>query len=104
MRIVFVGAFVSKRWIEIVGRRFMRLVSRWSVVAVLACGTLAAQGPKTITVGAAGADFTTIQAAVTAAPEAGAVIKIQPGVYREVVHVDKPQIEFRGEGDDWTKV
>jgi len=32
------------------------------------------------------------------------VIHIQPGVYREVVHVDKPKIQFRGEGDDWTKV
>ena len=82
----------------------MKQISRWSVVAVIACGTLMAQGPKTITVGPAGADFTTIQAAVTAAPEAGAVIKIQPGVYREVVHVDKPKIQFRGEGEDWTKV
>src|SRR5580698_9003854 len=97
MRIVFVGAFVSKRWIEIVGRRFMRLVSRWSVVAVLACGTLAAQGPKTITDGPTGADFTTIQAAVNAAPDTGAVIRIRPGVYREVVHVDKPKIQLRGD-------
>jgi pectin methylesterase-like acyl-CoA thioesterase len=46
----------------------------------------------------------TIQAAVNAAPDTGAVIKIRPGVYREVVHVDKPKIQFRGETDDWTKV
>lgn len=82
----------------------MKQISLWSAVAVIACGTLVAQGPKTITVGPAGADFTTIQAAVMAAPEAGAVIKIQPGVYREVVHVDKAKIQLRGEGDDWTKV
>ena len=82
----------------------MSRVSGWSAMAVIACGTLMAQGPKTITVGSAGADFTTIQAAVAAAPEAGAVIKIQPGVYREVVHVDKPKIQLRGQGDDWTKV
>lgn len=54
-------------------------------------------GLKIITVGAAGADYTTIQAAVNAAPEAGAVIRIEPGVYREVVHVDKPGIQFRGD-------
>ena len=41
---------------------------------------------------------------MNAAPDTGAVIKIQPGVYREVVHVEKPKIQFRGEGNDWTKV
>src|SRR5271156_86203 len=104
MRIVFVAAFVSKRWIGIVDRRFMRRVSRWSAIVVIACGALRAQEPKTITVGAEGADFTTIQAAVNAAPDAGGVIRIRPGVYREVVHVDKPKIQFRGDADDWTKV
>ena len=32
------------------------------------------------------------------------MIRIRPGVYREVVHVDKPKIQLRGEGDDWKKV
>jgi len=85
----------------------MRIGSRWStaVVVVLAsCGIGLAQGLKTITVGATGADFKTIQEAVSAAPDGGAVIKIQPGVYREVVHVDKPKIQLRGDSDDWTKV
>jgi pectinesterase len=79
---------------------------RWLslVVVAMMCGISWGQGLKTITVGATGADFTTIQAAVTAAPEAGAVIKIKPGIYREVVHVDKPRIQLRGDGDDWTKV
>jgi pectin methylesterase-like acyl-CoA thioesterase len=63
-----------------------------------------AQGKKVITVAATEADFTTIQAAVNAAPESGAVIRIKPGTYREVVHVDKPGIEFRGEADDPAKV
>jgi pectin methylesterase-like acyl-CoA thioesterase len=63
-----------------------------------------AEGPKTITVGASGADFTTIQAAVNAAPDDGAVIRIKPGTYREVVHVDKAGIEFRGETKDPSKV
>ena len=71
---------------------------------IIACGVAWAQGLKTITVGATGADFTTIQAAVSAAPDAGAVIRIRPGVYREVVHVDKPRIQFRGDTDDWKKV
>jgi pectinesterase len=73
-------------------------------MALLSYGVVLAQGPKTITVGAAGADFTTIQAAVDAAPAEGAVIRIRPGVYREVVHVDKPKIQLRGEGNDWKKV
>src|SRR6266851_683524 len=70
----------------------------WSglvMVVLMSCGVAWAQGPKTITVGAAGADFTTNQ---------GAVNRIRPGVYREVVHVDKPKIQLRGEGGDWTKV
>jgi pectinesterase len=71
---------------------------------LVGCAVSHAQVPKTITVGAAGADFTTIQAAVNAAPDSGAVIKIQPGTYREVVHVDKSKIQFRGEGDDQSKV
>ena len=59
---------------------------------------MSAAEKKTIHVAPAGAQFTTIQAAVSAAPEGGAVIRIAPGTYREVVHVDKPGIEFRGEG------
>jgi pectinesterase len=41
---------------------------------------------------------------VNAAPDTGTVIRIRPGVYREVVHVDKPKIQFRGDTKDWTKV
>src|SRR5947209_17812426 len=91
-----------------VGRRaaMRRAFGRSTLMAVGLwwCGVVSGQGPKTITVGAAGADFSTIQAAIDAAPEEGAVIKIRPGVYREVVHVDKPKIQLRGEGNDWKKV
>jgi pectin methylesterase-like acyl-CoA thioesterase len=73
-------------------------------VVLMVCGMAGAEGQKTITAGATGADFATIQAAVDAAPPEGAVIRIRPGVYREVVHVDKPKIQLRGEGDDWKKV
>ncbi len=79
-------------WVRLVG------------LGVLAGGMAWAQGIKTITVGPTGADYTTIQAAVNAAPDTGAVIRIRPGVYREVVHVDKPKIQLRGDTDDWAKV
>lgn len=82
-------------------------VQNWlaGVVLVLVTGGgMLAQGRKTITVGSTGADFRTIQEAVNAAPDSGAVIRIEPGVYREVVHVDKPGIEFRGEAKDPAKV
>ena len=54
--------------------------------------------------GGAIADFKSVQEAVTATPEGGAVIRIRPGVYREVVHVDKAGVELRGEGKDPAKV
>jgi pectinesterase len=86
-------------------------VSKWGdgravlvAIVLMFCGIAWAQGPQTITVGVTGADFMTIQAAVNAAPAEGAVIRIRPGTYREVVHVDKPKIQLRGEGDDWKKV
>jgi pectinesterase len=82
----------------------MRRMGSIGVGLFVLCGVGFAQGSKTITVGAAGADFKTIQEAVNAAPDSGAVIEIKPGVYREVVHVDKPKIQLRGDGDDWTKV
>ncbi|HTD95946.1 MAG TPA: pectinesterase family protein [Edaphobacter sp.] len=76
-------------------------------VGAVACGMSSAawaRDAKTISVGPSGAEFTTIQAAVNAAPETGAVIRIQPGTYREVVHIDKPKIELRGETNDPSKV
>ena len=83
----------------------MRL--RLAIWVVMGLGGVAgAKGPavKVLTVGASGAEFTTIQAAVNAAPAAGAAIRIAPGVYREVVHVDKPGIQLRGMGEDAAKV
>ncbi len=74
------------------------LLAGW--VVLLLTGAMQAQEKKTITVGATGADYRTIQAAVNAAPDTGAVIRIKPGTYREVVHVDKAGIEFRGETKD----
>jgi pectin methylesterase-like acyl-CoA thioesterase len=89
--------------------RFVAGVRGVVLMAAVMAGSLCGQSAwaarlKTITVGATGADFQTIQAAVDAAPETGAVIRIKPGVYREVVHVDKPKIQFRGETKDPAKV
>ena len=79
-----------------------------AMMALLVSSGGSAQGIKVLTVGPAGstpaAEFTTVQDAVTAAPETGAVIRIRPGVYREVVHVDKPNIQMRGDTDDAAKV
>ena len=67
-----------------------------------------AQNVATLIVGPAGgkpaADFATIQAAVDAAPATGAILRIRPGTYREVVHVDKPNITLHGETTDPSKV
>jgi pectin methylesterase-like acyl-CoA thioesterase len=82
----------------------LRWCSSVAAALALACGMAWGQGLKSITVAETGGDFTSIQAAVNAAPDTGAVIRIMPGVYREVVHVDKPKIQFRGQTDDPAKV
>ena len=49
-------------------------------------------------------DFGSIHEAVEAAPPEGAVIRIRPGVYREVVHIDHPNMQLRGIDKDPSKV
>ncbi len=53
------------------------------------------QGPKTLTV-----ESGSIQKKIDAAPAEGAVITIPPGVYREVLRIDKPHIHLRGSEQD----
>lgn len=66
--------------------------------------------PPTVTFTVAGAhtgtmaDYGSIHDAVEAAPPEGAIILIQPGVYREIVHVDHPNIQLRGVDKDPAKV
>jgi pectinesterase len=43
-------------------------------------------------------DFRSVQEAVLAAPADGSVIRIRPGVYREVVNIERPFIELHGLG------
>jgi len=68
--------------------------------------TAAQQPPPTLHVAADGsAAYTTIQAAVDAAPDTGgAVIAIAPGSYREIVTINKPGITLRGAGADRTTI
>ena len=83
----------------------------WVVLVVapmLFAASGVAQELKVLTVAPPGAkpagQFSTVQDAITAAPETGAEIRIQPGEYREVVHIDKPNIQLRGMGTDAGKV
>lgn len=57
---------------------------------------------KTLYVAADGTgDFYSIQKAIDAAPaKGGALILVAPGTYREVLTIDKPNIELRGAGSD----
>ncbi len=73
-------------------------------VLFLALIITAAQAQTTLTVGPAPAQYQTVQAAVSAAPDKGATITIAPGIYREVVHIDKPDIHLRGLTTDPAKV
>src|SRR5687767_14714605 len=82
-------------------------MSPWFFAAILtsaACGFAAdVRSAKTFIVAPDGsADFTTVQAAVDAAPANSphrVVIHIKPGTYKERVHVgkDKPRLTFRGD-------
>jgi len=84
------------------------MMMKTALVASLMVASAGAQGAKAITVAPPGSkpagDYTTVQDAVTAAPETGGEIRIRPGVYREVVHIDKPNIRLVGETTDASKV
>ena len=45
-------------------------------------------------------DYSSIQKALYSAPAAGALLLVGPGVYREIVTIDKPHIEIRGSAKD----
>ena len=85
-----------------------RLLRGIAVSTMWVAAVAGAQQQKVLTVAPLGAkpagQFTTVQDAVTAAPETGAEIRIEPGEYREVVHIDKPNIHLRGMGGDSGKV
>ena len=84
------------------------MLMKTAIWLMLVCVGAGAQKLPVLTVAAPGSvpagQYTTVQDAVTAAPETGAVIRIRPGVYRETVHIDKPRIQLRGETTDPAKV
>ena len=59
---------------------------------------------KTLRVAADGkGEFATIQAAIDAAPEKGALIVVAPGTYREVLTIEKNNIRLHGASKDAAK-
>ena len=48
-------------------------------------------------------DFYSIQRALDAAPKTGALVLVAPGVYREVLTIDKPNIQIRSANGDASK-
>jgi polygalacturonase len=59
---------------------------------------------KTLYVAADGTgDYYSIQRALEVAPPGGAIISVAPGVYHEVITVDKPNIVLRGPYEDASK-
>lgn len=77
-----------------------QIVTGFLGAVVLAAGALfaVAQAPSlAVTVGASG-QFRTLQEAIDNAPDGGEAIRIEPGKYREKVHVHKPNIHLVGIG------
>jgi len=59
---------------------------------------------KTLYVAADGTgDFYSIQRALEAAPKNGALVLVAPGIYREVLTIDKPNIRLRSANSDASK-
>jgi len=57
-----------------------------------------------ITVAADGsAEFRSLQKALDALPEIGGVIHVRPGIYRELVTINKPKVSLEGTSDDPSK-
>ncbi len=88
------------------GSRTSKLLVLGAVLVLLgaAAGTSgllgSAQGGKTITVGPSGCDFTTIQAAIDAAPN-GSVIQVQTGSYKENLTIrNRDGLTLQGAGPD----
>jgi pectin methylesterase-like acyl-CoA thioesterase len=73
------------------------------IVAAALAAIPAAAGQVTVSPDGSG-DFRSVQAAVDAAPDAGSVIRIKPGTYREPIDIEKPHIQLRGLGDDAAQV
>lgn len=74
------------------------MVRRIAMAAGLAAMAAFAANPVVVSKDGSG-DFQTVQAAVDAAPAAGAVIRIRPGTYEEKIVIDKAHIHLIGLGE-----
>jgi pectinesterase len=72
----------------------------WLLMVLLAVGDSAFAGAKkTVTVASDGTgDYKDVQAAVDAAPGGQIVIRVKPGIYRQVLTIAAPGVELRGLG------
>lgn len=74
-------------------------------LGLFAASVSAVPGPTHVVVASDGTgDFKSVQEAIDAAPPEGSVIRVKPGVYREVLVISKPHIELRGMGTDPARV
>lgn len=75
---------------------------QWRLFALAllgAVGVSSSSAAASVTVGRDGsADFSTVQAAIDAAPASGSLIRIRPGIYHERLVIAKPNIQLRGLG------
>ena len=72
---------------------------RIALVLALACGAAFAAPKKTVTVASDGSgDFRDVQSAVDASPSGNVVIRIKPGVYKQLLRIAAPGVELRGLG------
>jgi pectinesterase len=78
----------SDRFLGVAGGMWMMAAATWAVAAK----------PVESVAGDGSGQFRTVQSAVDAAPEGGAVLRISPGTYREKLMVAKDGIELRGTG------
>jgi polygalacturonase len=64
-----------------------------------------AGAPSMVTVAADGSgDFKSVQQAIETLSPEGGVVRIKPGIYRELVRVAKPHVRMEGQGGDAAKV
>jgi pectin methylesterase-like acyl-CoA thioesterase len=72
-------------------------------LALLAGSALFGQAPVLHVAADGSGEYKTIQSAIDAAPDIGAVISIAPGTYREVLTIDKPHMQLRSPDADAAK-
>jgi len=83
--------------------RMMGFKPMLALAAASAAAVLLGQGTRTVTLHVGRGGYSSIERAIDAAPDTGAVIAIARGVYREVVKVTKPNIRLVGDSPDAAK-